>query len=101
VLAPHGCFCIALLHPLNRPDAARRDYFREHRVAEPIEREGVPMVFEDAHRPLSAYTSPLTEAGFVIEAIGEPSFEELPGEPVAGAVRNEPYFLHLRCRLAS
>jgi SAM-dependent methyltransferase len=101
VLAPQGRFCIALLHPLNRPDAARRDYFREHRIAEPVEREGVPMVFEDAHRPLGAYTGPLADAGFVIEQVGEPSFEDLAGEPVAGAVRTEPYFLHLRCRLAS
>jgi SAM-dependent methyltransferase len=102
VLAPSGCFCVAILHPLNRPEEMMRDYFREHRVADRIERGGVQMVFEDAHRPLSLYTDALAEAGFVIELLGEP---RLAGdaaadaaEPIASAAR-KPFFLHLRCRL--
>jgi SAM-dependent methyltransferase len=99
VLAPGGSFCIAILHPLNRPDVARRDYFGEHRLTESVEREGVPMVFDDAHRPLRAYTEPLADAGFVIERLGEPCSEDAGDQAVAGAMRDEPYFLHLRCRL--
>jgi SAM-dependent methyltransferase len=103
VLAPGARFCIAILHPLNRPEAAIRDYFREYRVADPIERGGVRMVFEDVHRPLSDYTAALTDAGFVIEQLTEPCLSEdearaADGDPVAGATR-KPYFLHLRCRL--
>jgi SAM-dependent methyltransferase len=103
VLAPGGCFCVAILHPLNRPDAAMADYFREHRVSEKIERGGVPMVFDDAHRPLSAYTDALADAGFVIEQLGEPRLGDSAAAtapvPLANAAR-KPYFLHLRCRLA-
>ncbi|HEX9480537.1 MAG TPA: class I SAM-dependent methyltransferase [Solirubrobacteraceae bacterium] len=101
VLAPGGCFCIAILHPLNRPEAAMRDYFREHRTAEPVERDGVRMVFEDAHRPLSDYTGALADAGFVIEQLGEPRLVEdgAPGTALEKASR-QPYFLHLRCRLS-
>lgn len=102
VLVPGGCFCVAILHPLNRPEAAMGDYFREHRVSEKIERGGVPMVFEDAHRPLSAYTGALTDAGFAIEQLGEPRLGEdaasTAAAPLANAAR-KPYFLHLRCRL--
>ena len=104
VLVPGGCFCVAILHPLNRPEAAMDDYFLEYRVAEKIERGGVPMVFEDAHRPLSAYTDALADAGFAIERLGEPRLgdEAAAGaaEPLAGAAR-KPYFLHLRCRLSA
>jgi SAM-dependent methyltransferase len=103
VLAPGGCFCVAILHPLNRPDVAMADYFREHRVREKIERGGIPMVFEDAHRPLSAYTDALADAGFTIEQLGEPRLGDAvratAAEPLANAAR-KPYFLHLRCRLS-
>jgi SAM-dependent methyltransferase len=100
VLAPGGRFCLAILHPVNRPKALLADYFGEHRVAEAIERNGVPMVFEDVHRPLEAYTAALGDAGFAIERLSEPR----PGSviaadgPLADAARR-PYFLHLRCRL--
>ena len=104
VLAPGGCFCIAILHPLNRPDGAMADYFREHRVVDPIERDGVRMVFEDAHRPLSDYTDALAAAGFTIEQLAEPRLSEeeaaaAAGSPLERAAR-EPFFLHLRCRLS-
>jgi SAM-dependent methyltransferase len=103
VLAPGGCFCVAILHPLNRPAAAMADYFREHRVSEKIERGGVPMVFEDAHRPLSTYTDALADAGFAIEQLGEPRLSDSVAAtapvPLVNAAR-KPYFLHLRCRLA-
>jgi SAM-dependent methyltransferase len=101
VLTPGGRLCVAILHPLNRPDAAMADYFREHRVSEKIERGGVPMVFEDAHRPLSAYTDALAEAGFAIERLGEPRLDDVAAAtapmPLSNAAR-KPYFLQLRCR---
>jgi SAM-dependent methyltransferase len=103
VLVPGGCLCVAILHPLNRPPAAIADYFHEHRVAERIERGRVPMVFEDAHRPLSSYTDALADAGFAIERLGEPRLAgeaaDVAAEPLAAAAR-KPYFLHLRCRLS-
>ena len=104
VLAPGGCFCVAVLHPLNRPAQAFEDYFGEHRVAEPIERNGVRMIFEDAHRPLSAYTGALAAAGFAIEQLTEPRLTEeqaagISYDRLRSAVR-KPYFLQLRCRLA-
>src|SRR5258708_5261866 len=102
VLAPGGCFCIATPHPLNRPEAAMRDYFREHRTAEPVERDGVRMVFEDAHRPLSDYTGALADAGFVIEHLGEPRLVEdgAPGTALEKAPR-QPSSLPLPSPLPS
>jgi SAM-dependent methyltransferase len=99
VLVPGGEFCLAILHPLNRPEELIADYFRDHRVAVPIERDGIRMVFEDVHRPLEAYTAPLADAGFTIKRLAEPTAPSGTVAGVRGDASLHPYFMHLRCRL--
>jgi SAM-dependent methyltransferase len=100
VLGGGGTLCIAMVHPLNRPQRVLEDYFGEHRTVNTIERGGVRMRFEEAVRPLGAYTRALADAGFVIEDLREPRADDgvRDDEPLAAA-RRRPYFLHLRCRL--
>jgi SAM-dependent methyltransferase len=99
VLAPGGRFCIAIIHPLNRPEPALADYFGEHRVAEQVERNGIPMVFEAIHRPLVAYASALAKAGFTIELLDEPRAQPDRATAELAAATRRPFFLHLRGRL--
>jgi ubiquinone/menaquinone biosynthesis C-methylase UbiE len=98
VLGPDALFCVAIVHPLNRPEGAAADYFATHRVPRPIERAGLRMSFEDVHRPLETYSAALSQAGFAIEELREPRADTAAAGSLAIAARR-PYFLHLRCRL--
>jgi SAM-dependent methyltransferase len=102
VLEPGGLLCIATVHPFNRPPDSMANYFAEHRVSQTIEHRCVEMTFESIDRPFDTYTGGLASAGFVIEELREPR----PGESIdprsrLAKARTFPFFIHLRCRLAT
>ena len=103
VLEPGGRLCVAIVHPLNRPLEALDDYFSDRRFAEEVERAGLRMTFESIDRPLEAYTRALAAVGFVIEQVREPrpTAATLESSPELAKAAKRPYFLHMRCRLAS
>jgi hypothetical protein len=82
---------VALLHPV--VSARMVDgYAAERRYSFTVERSGLQMTYEGAHRPLSAYFHALEAAGFVVEALREPIARRDDGSPYVS-------FLHLRGRL--
>jgi SAM-dependent methyltransferase len=101
VLESGGRFCLAIVHPLNRPPEALDDYFEEHRFADDFERDGLRMTFEGIDRPLEAYPCALTRAGFLIEELREPrpTAAVLASSPKLAEAAKRPYFLHMRCVL--
>jgi SAM-dependent methyltransferase len=103
VLDPGGRFCLAIVHPLNRRTEALENYFDEQRVADDLERGGLSMTFEGIDRPLEAYPQALARAGFVIEELREPrpTAAAVAAAPQLAKAAKRPYFLHMRCVLAS
>ena len=101
VLEPGGRLCLAIVHPLNRPQEALEDYFEEHPFAEEFERNGLRMTYESIDRPLEAYTRALSDVGFFIEQLREPRPTKtlLDQEPRLAKAAKRPYFLHMRCAL--
>ncbi len=101
VLEPGGRFCLAIVHPLNRPPAALDDYFEEHRFVEKLELGGLHMTFEGIDRPLEAYSRALSRGGFVVEELREPrpTTAALAAAPALARAARRPYFLHMRCVL--
>jgi SAM-dependent methyltransferase len=100
VLEPGGRLCVAIVHPLNRPEEGMADYFEHQHVAVPVESNGLTMTFEAIDRPLEYYTRALQHAGFVIEALREPQPDSatVEAEPALAPAARRPFFLHLRCR---
>jgi SAM-dependent methyltransferase len=108
VLQRGGRLCLAIVHPINSvglfeeatADAhfvIKGDYLRAFHYADAVERDGLTMTFNSQHRPLEAYFMALEEAGFLVEALREPSVPE--HAIVSGAGRRWqriPLFLHLR-----
>ena len=101
VLESGGRFCLAIIHPLNRPPEALDDYFDEHRYVDDFELGGLRMTFEGIHRPLEAYPRALARAGFLIEELREPrpTTSALALAPKLAKAAKRPYFLHMRCVL--
>jgi SAM-dependent methyltransferase len=99
VLQPGGLFCVATVHPFNRPLESVEDYFSEHRVATTTERNGIQMTFETIDRPFDTYTRALARAGFVIEELREPRPRAADVDPRLAKARAMPFFIHMRCRL--
>lgn len=107
LLAPGGCFCMAIVHPINSagrfegdpedlqaPFVLRGSYVSSERYRDDVERNGVAMTFHSVHRPLESYSRALEHAGFVIEAIREVAHED-PGHQWSRI----PCFLHIRARV--
>lgn len=101
VLQPGSPFCIAIVHPINRPDEQLADYFTEHRISDDVEQNGMRMTFVGINRPFEAYTRALHDAGFVIEQLFEPRPDPATviQTPALEPALNSPFFLHMRCRL--
>lgn len=106
VLRPGGRLCGAIVHPINSaggfedsrngetpPFVIRDNYLSRFRYSEAIEREGLPMTFHSAHRPLEAYSRALEAAGYVVEAM-----REVGDESDAGKWSRIPMFLDFRAR---
>lgn len=101
VLEVGSPFCIAIVHPLNRPHEQLTEYFTEHRISDVVEKNGLHMNFVGINRPFETYTQALCDAGFVIEQLREPrpdpaSIERVPELAVAA---HAPFFVHLGARL--
>jgi len=110
---PGGHLCLAIVHPLasagdfvdeESAESAflvSRRYSDAFRLVEPLERDGMTMVFHSEHRPLSAYTGALERAGFVIESLREPlpADDVLRDHPRMQRQQRVPWFLHVRARL--
>ncbi len=103
VLCPGGCVAIAIIHPLNRADEDLHRYFETLRFQDEVVRGGLHMTFEGVERPLSDYTTALTDHGFVIDRVAEPkpAEEDCEAYEHLRAAAQRPYFLHLRCRLGA
>lgn len=82
VLADRGRFCFAIVHPFSSaqdadsfdgdgPARITEPYLSERRYVDRMERDGIGMTFESAHRPLSTYVDALERAGLVIAALAE------------------------------
>lgn len=100
ILGPGGVLVLAIVHPVNSAvkydtelDAhvMRRSWFEERRVSDMASRDGLTMTFHSRHRPLQAYTDALSDAGFLIDRLREPTKE---GHRI-------PWFLHIRAISAS
>ncbi len=101
VLEPSGLLLVAIVHPLNRSDAALAEYFNRRRFVDVVERRGREMTFVGIDRPLESYTLALSEAGFVIERLREPrpTRADAAGAPELAPALDKPFFAQLRCRL--
>jgi SAM-dependent methyltransferase len=99
-----GIFLLAIVHPVNSvgrfeeaspADAPRfvitAGWFDRHRFADRCARDGLEMTFHSEHRPLEAYSEALSDAGFLIERITEPTDPD-PSRPW----HRMPMFLHIR-----
>ena len=62
VLVPGGRLVAAIVHPMNT-DAGADSYFAEQHLPYEHERDGVRIVLNDMHRPLSAYFEALEAGG--------------------------------------
>ncbi len=109
MLQAGGWLCLAVVHPLNSagkfddvaPDSAfviRGSYVESHRYEDTIERDGLTMTFHSVHRSMETYLGALADAGFVLEALREPTPdpEHVAAEPAAARWQRVPLFLHLR-----
>jgi SAM-dependent methyltransferase len=111
VLVPGGRLCLAIVHPINScgrfeaPKADARfviagDYLGPFPYSDSFERDGLSMTFHSQHRPLEAYFLALEAAGFLVDALREPSVpDQAIGSPAARRWQRLPLFLHLRARL--
>jgi SAM-dependent methyltransferase len=102
VLEPGAAFCLAVMHPVTAPAPSRERYFDESPGGDAVTRDGLTMEFHWIDRPLSYYTEALAAGGFVIERFREPrpTAEDVVRSPNLLPARDEPSFVHLRCRLS-
>jgi hypothetical protein len=102
VLCPGSQLAMAIVHPLNRPDADLDRYFDRLRFHDEVIRGGLKMTFDGVDRPLSDYTAALAVHGFVIDRLTEPqpSAEDCRADESLVKASRRPYFLHIRCRLS-
>lgn len=109
VLRRGGMLCMAILHPLSTagefvdddvdsPFVLRRPYPEPYRFVQPLERDGLTMVFHSMHHSLAAYASALRDAGLLIELLTEPLPDDdlVRDEPRMARVRRVPWYLHIR-----
>lgn len=93
ILATGGHLVMAIVHPINsagqftgdttsagRPFIIGGSYLRPRRYVDTITRDGLTVTFHGEHRPLQAYTEALSDAGFVIERLREPTNPD-PAKP--------------------
>ncbi|WP_026872030.1 class I SAM-dependent methyltransferase [Inquilinus limosus] len=110
ILEPGGKLCLAIVHPINSagrferrtadaPFVIEGDYLRPFQYSDAVERDGLTMTFHSRHRPLEAYFLALEEAGFLVEALREPSVPDHAIVAEAGRRwQRLPLFLHIRAR---
>lgn len=109
VLAPGGCLCLAIVHPLSSagdftddspaaPFVIDGSYMRERRTTDVMERAGLTMTFVSAHRPLGRYFAALECARPYVagmrEVVVPPDLAE--SDPAQQRWRRVPMFLLVR-----
>lgn len=105
VLEPGGRLCVCVTHPVadaggfesHAPDARfviEGSYFGRRRFEGTFERAGLTITFRGWAYPLEAYSRALEDAGFLIEALREPSYAAPDGSPSRWS--RLPNFLQLR-----
>lgn len=105
VLVRGGHLCICVSHPVtdvgqflghedDAPFVLRSEYFERSRVEDTVERDGLTITFRGWTYTLEDYASTLADAGFAIEALGEPR-PEASGERFS-RWRRTPLFMTLR-----
>jgi SAM-dependent methyltransferase len=107
VLTSGGHLVVAVVHPINssgqflgdnadqeRPFVITRSYFQSQRRVDTVARDGLTMTFHNQHRPLQEYTEALTDAGFLIEQLCEPTILD-----PCNAWHRIPMFLNIRATL--
>jgi ubiquinone/menaquinone biosynthesis C-methylase UbiE len=103
ILTSGGHLVLAIVHPINsaghfpgdRDDATRpfvidESYTQPKRYVTERVREGLTMTYHGEHRPLQAYTDALTDAGFVINRLREPTSADTQDK-----WHRIPLFLHI------
>jgi SAM-dependent methyltransferase len=103
ILAVGGRLVIAIVHPINsaghftgdkadpgRPFVIEGSYLKLERYVDTVASDGLTVTFHGEHRPLQAYTEALTDAGFLIERLREPTNPD-PAKPW----RRVPLFLNI------
>lgn len=93
ILSVGGRLVMAIVHPINsagsftadkadsgRPFIIDGSYLHARRYVDAVTRDDLTVTFHGEHRPLQAYTGALTDAGFVIERLREPTNPD-PAKP--------------------
>jgi SAM-dependent methyltransferase len=109
VLAPEGCLCAAIPHPVNTagefhgreadsPFVITGSYLEPRPSRMVADRDGVRLTFHSEHRPLETYFDALATAGLLTEAIREvkASDQAVAERPSNARWQRIPLFLHLR-----
>jgi len=108
ILEPGGKLCLAIVHPINSagtfddktanaPFVIQGSYLQPYRYSDAVERDGLELTFHSEHRPLECYFSAMEQAGFLIEALREPTYSEETVVSDAGRRwLRLPLFLHIR-----
>jgi len=109
VLAPAGCLCLAIPHPINTaglfqgrdPDAPfviSGSYLDPAPLRMVADKGDFRLTFHSEHRSLESYFRALATAGLLTETISEvrPPDEVVSGDPPGRRWQRIPLFLHLR-----
>jgi SAM-dependent methyltransferase len=105
VLTPGASFCICIVHPVfdaggfegdtdDAPYALRHAYFGARPFDETVVKRGLTMRFRGWSHSLDTYFSALFDAGFVVDALGEPVPAINTGDYAPW--HRYPMFLHVR-----
>ncbi|HEX3453971.1 MAG TPA: methyltransferase domain-containing protein [Gaiellaceae bacterium] len=108
VLESGGRLCFAIVHPFgsagqfegdeaDSPFVVRGSYLDRFRWRDELDRDGLQVTFESAHRPIGWYFAALESAGFLVERLRE---TDIPDEalklPRSSRWQRMPLFLHVR-----
>jgi SAM-dependent methyltransferase len=108
VLEPGGRFCFAIVHPFSSagqfegdeadsPFVVRGSYLDRFRWRDELDRDGLQVTFESAHRPIGWYFAALESAGFLVERLRETDIPDKAVKlPRSARWRRMPIFLHVR-----
>ena len=109
VLAPGGCTCVAIPHPINTagsfedrdaqsPFVIHGSYLDPAPLRMVADRGDVLLTFHSEHRPLETYFRALADAGLLTETIREvrPTDQVVAQHPGDQQWQRIPLFLHLR-----
>ena len=112
VLEAGGRLCLAIVHPMNSagrfegeaanaPFRIEGSYLARFDYSDPVERDGLTMLFHSRHRPLADYFAALAASGLAVETLREPAVPESAAtSPALRRWQRVPLFLHMLARRA-